>query len=50
MVKKRPLPPELLQASKEQKLRYFKDIIILHRNIQMILERLLKNAIEPDDA
>ena len=50
MIKERPFSPNLLQASKDEKLRYFKDIIIPHRNICIILDQLLKNAIEPDDA
>ncbi len=50
MITERPFSPELLRTSKEEKLRYFKDIIVPHRNIRLLLDQLLKNAIEPDDA
>ncbi|ACK65709.1 ATP-binding protein [Rippkaea orientalis PCC 8801] len=50
MTEKRLFSWELLEDSTENKLKYFKDVIIPHRNIKTILEQLLKNAIEPDDA
>lgn len=50
MANNRPFPLEVLQESTDNKLKYFKEIIIPHRNIRLILEQLLKNAIEPDDA
>jgi hypothetical protein len=46
----RPFSRELLQDSTSTKLQYFRDIIVPHRNIRRILEELLKNAKEPDDA
>lgn len=46
----RPFPLEILHESTDNKLKYFKDVIVPHRNIRLILEQLLKNAIEPDDA
>ncbi len=46
----RPFSQEILKQSKENKLKYFKEVIVPHRNIRSLLERLLKNAIEPDDA
>ncbi|PSF37984.1 ATP-binding protein [Aphanothece hegewaldii CCALA 016] len=50
MERNRPFSPEILQYSTENKLKYFKDVIVPHRNIRIILNQLLKNAIEPDDA
>ncbi|BAY14997.1 ATP-binding protein [Anabaenopsis circularis NIES-21] len=50
MVANRRFPQELLQATTDNKLKYFKDIIVPHRNIKLVLDQLLKNAIEPDDA
>lgn len=50
MANNRPFPLEVLQESTDNKLKYFKDVIVPHRNIRLILEQLLKNAIEPDDA
>lgn len=46
----RPFSRELLQDSTSTKLQYFRDVIVPHRNIRRILEELLKNAKEPDDA
>ena len=46
----RPFSRELLQDSTSTKLQYFRDVIVPHRNIRQILEELLKNAKEPDDA
>ncbi len=46
----RPFPLELLQEPISTKLQYFRDVIVPHRNIKQILEELLKNAKEPDDA
>lgn len=46
----RPFPLKLLQEPISTKLQYFRDIIVPHRNIRKILEEMLKNAIEPDDA
>jgi hypothetical protein len=46
----RPFPLELLQEPISKKLQYFRDVIVPHRNIRQILEELLKNAKEPDDA
>ena len=46
----RPLPLKLLQEPISAKLQYFRDVIVPHRNIRQILEELLKNAKEPDDA
>jgi hypothetical protein len=42
--------PTILQESRDNKLKYFKDIIVPHRKICAVLERLIKNIIEPDDA
>ncbi|GFE69211.1 ATP-binding protein [Chroococcus sp. FPU101] len=50
MDKERRFPQEILQETTDNKLKYFKDVIVPHRNIRLILEQLLKNAIEPDDA
>ena len=49
-MKNRPFPSDLLQQPTKAKLTYFRDIIVPHRNIKKILDELLKNAIEPDDA
>lgn len=46
----RPFPLEFLQEPIPTKLQYFRDIIVPHRNIRQILEKLSKNAQEPDDA
>jgi hypothetical protein len=46
----RPFPLKLLQEPISAKLQYFRDVIVPHRNIRQILEELLKNAKEPDDA
>lgn len=46
----RSFPEEILQESVANKLKYFKDVIVPHRNIKVILEQLVKSAIEPDDA
>ncbi len=46
----RPFSLELLQESISTKLQYFRDVIVPHRNIRKILEELLRNAKEPDDA
>jgi hypothetical protein len=45
-----PFPLELLQEPRATKLEYFRDVIVPHRNIRQILEKLLRNAQEPDDA
>ena len=49
-MKNRPFSQDLLQQPTKAKLQYFRDIIVPHRNIKRILDELLKNAIEPDDA
>ena len=49
-MKERPFSPDLLKQPTKAKLQYFRDIIVPHRNIKQILNELLKNAIEPDDA
>ena len=46
----RPFPLEFLQEPISTKLQYFRDVIVPHRNIKQILDELLKNAKEPDDA
>jgi hypothetical protein len=46
----RPFPLKLLQEPISAKLQYFRDVIVPHRNIRQILEELLKNVKEPDDA
>ncbi len=46
----RPFSLKLLQEPISAKLQYFRDVIVPHRNIRQILEELLKNAKEPDDA
>ncbi|MDJ0572717.1 MAG: ATP-binding protein [Pleurocapsa sp. MO_192.B19] len=46
----RPFNLDLLKQPTKAKLQYFRDVIVPHRNIKQILDLLLKNAIEPDDA
>lgn len=48
--KERPFNLDLLKQPTKAKLQYFRDVIVPHRNIKQILDLLLKNAIEPDDA
>ena len=50
MTKERPFDSDLLKQPTKAKLQYFRDVIVPHRNIKHILDLLLKNAIEPDDA
>ncbi|MDJ0595945.1 MAG: AAA family ATPase [Pleurocapsa sp. MO_226.B13] len=50
MKKERPFNSNLLKNPTKAKLQYFRDVIVPHRNIKQILDLLLKNAIEPDDA
>lgn len=50
MKKERPFNLDLLKQPTKAKLQYFRDVIVPHRNIKQILDLLLKNAIEPDDA
>ena len=50
MIKERPFNLDLLKQPTKVKLQYFRDVIVPHRNIKQILDLLLKNAIEPDDA
>ncbi|MGL4882402.1 MAG: ATP-binding protein [Waterburya sp.] len=49
-MKERPFSLDLLEQPTQVKLQYFRDVIVPHRNIKQILEQLLNNAIEPDDA
>lgn len=49
-MKQRPFSLELLKQPTKEKLTYFRDVIVPHRNIKLILDELLKNATEPDDA
>lgn len=50
MKRERSFNLDLLKQPTKAKLQYFRDVIVPHRNIKQILDLLLKNAIEPDDA
>ncbi len=51
MTSERSFPPELLNASTSERLDYFKKkVVVPHRNLREISNKLVKNILAPDDA
>lgn len=49
MTNQRPFPLELLKQSSREKLTYFKNITVPHRNLKDVLNELKTNILEPVD-